>query len=990
MVATRPAHALDPTRHISQYGHTAWSVRDGFLGAMPNAIAQTADGYLWIGTVGGLVRFDGVRFVAWTPPGGKQLPSPHVLSLRAARDGSLWIGTLAGLSHWVNQDLINYQSGRGRIVSILEDHNAMIWITRVAPSDGGGPLCQVVGTGMRCHGKAEGVPASYNDGGPLVEDAAGQLWMGSTTTLVHGKPGSFSAYTLSALKATEGMQGVAGLAANPDGSLWVGTLPSGPGLGLQQMVRGVWKPSVLPGLDGSTLAVSTLFLDRDNALWIGTAQQGIYRIHGQNVDSFRGTDGLSGDAVFAFFQDREGNLWVATSKGLDMFRDRRVATFSTREGLRTEEVVSVVAARNGTIWIGGDGTLDALRQNRVSSILAGKGLPGSQVTSLLEDRAGRLWVGVDNTLWRYESGTFTRIDRPGGGRMGLITGITEDVDSNIWVQANRPPRTLVRIRDLKVQEELSYPPISSARTLAADPRGGIWLGLLNGDLARHRDGKTAVFHFTENGESRVNQLIVNSDGAILGATAAGLIGWKEGQQRRLSVQNGLPCNGVNTLVTDNQGALWLYMQCGLVQIAGAELQRWWERPDTTVQLRTYDSFDGVEPGLAPFQGAARSSDGRLWFSNDASLQMLDPAHPPVNRVPPPVQVEEVIADRKRYAPRDGLQLPPLTGDIEIDYTALSFRVPQKVRFRYKLEGHDSTWQEPGTRRQAFFSALGPRDYRFRVIASNDDGLWNETGATFTFSVAPAYYQTAWFQGISAGALLLAGWGAYRAHLFTVARRLRAQFETRAADRARIAEELHDTLIQDLAALSLQAEVADDQLPDEPHAAKHTLLSLRTRMQRVVSDGRRGMMALHSGVTGSADLADALSRAAQEFRGPNAPPFHVVVQGKPRPLHPLVGDEVYRIAREAIANAFRHAAARQIDVEVSFTNDELRVRVHDDGRGVPDEVIETGRPGHFGLPGMRKRAKQIGATLKVWSRAGEGTEVAVIVPGRSAFAVPTRR
>jgi signal transduction histidine kinase len=509
-------------------------------------------------------------------------------------------------------------------------------------------------------------------------------------------------------------------------------------------------------------------------------------------------------------------------------------------------------------------------------------------------------------------------------------------------------------------------------------------------LARYRDGKTAVFQFTHNGDSRVNQLIVNADGAVLGATADGLIGWREGKQQMLTVQNGLPCNGVNTLIADHQGALWLYLQCGLVEIAGAELQRWWTHPDLRVQLRTYDAFDGVEPGLAPFQGAARSPDGRLWFVNDTGLQMLDPANPLVNGVPPPVHVEEVIADRARYEPRDNLQLPPLTGDIEIDYTALSFRVPQKVRFRYKLEGHDATWQEPGTRRQAFYSGLRPRDYRFRVIASNNDGLWNETGATLTFSVAPAYYQTAWFRGISAGALLLAGWGAYRARLFAVARRLRAQFETRAADRARIAEELHDTLIQDLAALSLQAEVADDQLPAEPDAAKHTLLSLRVRMQRVVSDGRRGMMALHLGVTGSADLADALSRAAQEFRGPNAPPFHVVVQGKPRPLHPLVGDEVYRIAREAIANAFRHAAAHQIDVEVSFTSDELRVRVHDDGRGVSEEVIETGRPGHFGLPGMRKRAKQIGATLKVWSRVGEGTEVAVIVPGRSAFAVPTRR
>jgi len=378
----------------------------------------------------------------------------------------------------------------------------------------------------------------------------------------------------------------------------------------------------------------------------------------------------------------------------------------------------------------------------------------------------------------------------------------------------------------------------------------------------------------------------------------------------------------------------------------------------------------------------------LWFANGATLQMLDPAHPVANVVPPPVHVEAVVADRKSYAPRDDLRLPPLTHDIEIDYTALSFVVPQKVRFRYKLEGHDSDWQDSGTRRQAFYNELHPGDYKFRVIASNNDGLWNDAGATFTFSVAPAYYQTAWFQAISTSALLLAGWGAHRVRLWQIARRLRAQFETRVADRARIAEELHDTLIQDLAALSLQAEIVDDQLPHEPDAAKQTLETMRTRMHRVVSDGRRGMTELHVGTAASEDLPDALSRAAQELCGPNGPSFHIVVQGEPRSLHPLVGDEVYRIAREAMANAFRHAAARRIDVEVLFATDELRVRVHDDGHGVSDEVIEAGRPGHFGLQGMRKRAKNIGATVKVWSRADVGTEVALIVPGRSAFQRPS--
>jgi signal transduction histidine kinase len=759
---------------------------------------------------------------------------------------------------------------------------------------------------------------------------------------------------------------------------------TGESVGLQQLVHGIWKPFVTPELDSRTLAVQALFLDRDNALWIGTFKQGIYRIRDHKVDRFRSADGLSSDSIYRFYQDREGNLWVATSRGIDMFRDLPVATFSLREGLHTEEVDAVLASRDGTVWVGGEGALDALRQAGVSSFQPGKGLPGSQVTSLFEDHAGRLWVGVETSLWLYEGGRFRRIDRPDGSPIGLITEIAEDTESNIWLAVNRPPRTLVRIQHLEVQEELSAPQIPPFREVAADPHGGIWLGLMNGDLARFRHGDLEIVPFKNRLDAQVNQLLVQADGAVFGATASGLVGWKAGQRQTLTVRNGLPCDGINALVADGQGALWLHTQCGLVQIASPELQRWWTQPDVRVQLRTYDAFDGVVPGYTPFQGAARSSDGRLWFANNSVLQMLDPARAAPNALPPPVQVEAVVADRRHYAPRDDLRLPPLTRDIEIDYTALSFVVPQRVRFRYKLEGHDATWQDPGTRRQAFYSELRPGDYRFRVIASNSDGLWNDAGATFTFKVAAAYYQTAWFQAICASALLLAGWGAHRVRLWQIARRLRAQFETRAADRARIADELHDTLIQDLAALTLQAEIADDQLPKEPDAAKHTLDTLRTRMQQVVSDGRRGMTELHLGVPGGDDLAEALSRAAQELRGPNGPSFHIVVQGQPRALHPLVGDEVYRIAREALANAFRHSAAHRIDVEVSFARKELRVRVHDDGRGVSDEVVQAGRPGHFGLQGMRTRARNIGATLNVWSRVDVGTEVAVIVPARAAF------
>ncbi len=548
LFAVNSVWAVDPSRHISQYAHTAWRIQDGVFGGAPNAITQTADGYLWIGTVAGLLRFDGVRFVPWIPSGGQHLPSSNITSLLGARDGSLWIGMEGGLSHWDHQHLTNYLIKPENINSIIEDRNGTVWFVRSRLSDASeGGLCQVIGTGTRCYGKADGVSAS-DGAASLVEDSLGNLWIGSDTAVVRWKPGSSSTFMLTELKSKQGINGAKSLAANPDGSVWVGIDLAGRGLGLQQIVQGIRKPFVISELDGSTLQVYGLFLDHENALWIGTQNQGIYRIRGRKVDHFHSADGLSGDSVNRFYEDREGNLWVATTKGIDCFRDVRVATFSTREGLATTEVDSVLATQDGTIWIRGAEALDALHQGSVSSIQAGKGLPGDQVTSLLEDRAGRLWVGVDRTMSIYKNGRFSRIDRRDGTPIGLVVGMTEDVDNNIWVETTGPPRTLIRIQDLKVQEEFPVPRMPAARKVAADPQGGIWLGLMNGDLARYRHGKTEIFPFKHGEESRVNQLIVNSDGSVLGATPRGVVAWKEGRQQTLTVRNGLPCDGVYALM----------------------------------------------------------------------------------------------------------------------------------------------------------------------------------------------------------------------------------------------------------------------------------------------------------------------------------------------------------------------------------------------------------------------------------------------------------
>src|SRR5882762_4664159 len=760
-----PVGALDTSRQISQYGHTAWRTEDGGFSGTPNAIAQTTDGYLWIGAQAGLMRFDGVRFVSWQPPEGSELPSSRINSLLGARDGSLWIGTSMGLARWRNGNLINYRDATGSIMAILEDRTGTIWIARANLSDTKGPLCKVTDTGVRCYGRDDGLALPFAV--TLANDTLGNVWLAGGAMVSRLQTNSADTYVSAGLNPAETFNGVLALAGKPDGSLWVGLVHAGKGGGLQQLAQGTWRPFITPEFDGSTLEVTALLLDRDSSLWIGTLNRGIYRIQGNMVDHFRGSDGLSGDAVSGLFQGLEGNIWIVTSWGIDNFHDIRVASFSTRQGLSADQVNSVLASRDGSVWIG-NYSLDVLRLGKITSIQPRNGLPGRAVTSLLEDRAGRLWVGVDQELSVYEQGKFRKIHTRDGSPLGIVRAMTEDVDGSIWAATGPPtdPPRLLRIQDLRIREEISSPQLPATNTLASDPQGGVWLGLTSGGLARYRNGQMEFFSSNQSPhDGPVHGLLVNSDSSVLAATPSGLLGWKNGRVQTLTVRNGLPCDVIYSLISDRKSALWLYTVCGLIAIPNAELQRWWESPDMTVKSRLLDVFDGAQPMSTVFRpNASQSPDGRLWFANQNVVQMIDPDHLDGNPILPPVHVEEIIADHKRYAPRDSLRLPALTRDLEVDYTALSFVAPQKVRFRYKLEGHDSEWQDPGTRRQAFYADLRPGNYRFRVIASNNDGVWNEEGATLDFSVAPAYYQTNWFRALCVTAFLGVLWALYQVRI----------------------------------------------------------------------------------------------------------------------------------------------------------------------------------------------------------------------------------
>jgi len=962
--------ARDPTVLLSQYGHTDWRVQEGAFGSAPNVIAQTADGYIWIGTNAGLVRFDGVRFQSWTPP-QKDLSGTAVLSLLSASDGTFWIGTATGLLSWKNDHLEERISGR--IAAILEDHRRRIWVVRSLAEPSGG-LCQVVGDHPGCIGSGDRLPLLT--AAALAEDVNGNLWIGAANQLMRWHDGSFEVY----LKELAGytVSSVTSIAAAPDGSVWT-AIPR-EGFGVFHIVNNLPAKAVIQGLD--TTQITTVFLARDRSLWMGTIKEGVYRLSGDRVDQFRTEHGLSSNTVTGFFEDREGNMWLATSKGLYCLRQSPVVTFSTTEGL-APALGAMLASGDGTIWIGSAGRLDALRGDSVTSMRFG----GRSVNALFEDSAGRLWIGLENTLTVNDGGRFREINRLDGHPLGTPIAITEDREHNVWASVGITTtleRKLFRIRDLRVQEEFAPDRVPLVRRLAADPTGGMWLGFEDGNLGHYANGKLETFPLPHSAvataEARFPGLTIDPDGSAWVSTWSGLVRWKNREMKTLTSKNGLPCDAIVSTIRDADATLWLYTKCGFIAIVDSELEQWWRQPERMVHARVLDVFDGAVLPQGPKRlqpVASKSPDGRLWFVNESVLQMIDPVGLRKNGSAPPVYVEELRADRKDYAIDGLVRLPARSRDIEIGYTGLSFATPQEVRFRYRLEGRDQEWQDAGTRRRAFYTDLRPGTYRFHVIASNGDGRWTEEGATVAFNVAPAWYQTRTFDVLAtlcAGGILSA---LYRMRVRHIARTMRRQFDERLAERTRMARELHDTFVQTIHASKL---VADDALehPDDAAYVQGALGRLSQWLERAVQESRAALHSLRASTTQVNDLADAFRRATTEDLKPPSMAISFSVVGDAKDIHPIVRYEIYRIGYEAIRNAVTHSAASHLDVELRYAKD-LTVRVTDNGVGIDPTVARRGKDGHFGLQSMRERAGRIGARLDVVSSTA-GTEVMLTVPG----------
>jgi len=735
--------------------------------------------------------------------------------------------------------------------------------------------------------------------------------------------------------------------------------------------------------------------DRDGSLWVGTTGDGLFRIHGNVVDHYGRSEGLSSDSVDAVFEDREGILWTAAPGVIDNFRDPPVTSFSSLEGLGNDRPMGVLAGRDGTIWIANSGSLDHIEKNgAISSIHTASGLPGNQVTSMLEDGAGNMWVGVDQGLYLFKNGRFHRLPEPNHKPLGFVVGLAEDIDGNIWAECAGNPGKLVRIRDFQAREEFPASQVPTGRTLASNPQGGIWIGTLKGDLALFRHGILQMVPLNTKGDPFIHQIIVSGDGSVLASSAEGLVGVRHGKVQRMTTINGLPCNFVTSFIEDREKHWWLYTDCGIAEFPDSELQRWWTNPEAIVQTHVYDELDGARAGRPDYNSAALSGDGRVWFASGVWVQMMDPSRLLQKALPAQTYIQSVLVDRKEFAAIDKLELAPHPRDLQIDYTSPTFTTPQKVKFRYRLDGYDHDWRAAGTRRQAFYTDLPPRKYSFRVIAANSDGVWNESAAKLDFSVAPAYYQTTWFRSLCAALVLGLLWAAYQLRIRQLQHQFDISLDARLGERMRIARDLHDTLLQSFHGLLLRFQTVFQLLPERPLEAKENLESAIEAAASAITEGRDAVQGLRDSTVQGNDLALAISTLGEELAADSTshrPAFRVAVEGESRNLHPIIRDEIYKIAAEALRNAFRHSRAHQIEAEIRYDNEQFRLRVRDDGKGIDPAILSSqGSEGHYGLPGMRERATLIGGKLAVWSEVDAGTEVEVRLPAATAYATTRRR
>jgi signal transduction histidine kinase/ligand-binding sensor domain-containing protein len=966
LVSAKLLIALDPALAISQYLHTNWTQEQGADLPGVQAIVQTAEGYLWLGTTNGLIRFDGIRFVHWTPLHGQELPSTDIRLLAASRSRGLWIGSSKSVSRLENGQLTAYPAVdswlHGTPISMFEDRLGRLWI--LGQGAEGRSVGAILPTGQfEIYDRTAGLPGQKVQ--TILEDSKHVLWLGTTGGLCRWSPGAPAACSLAALN-------IFSLTEEANGDFLIGDNASGSTL---ELSGGVLRP-VFSRLGNASVIARSGLRDHDGNVWIGTVGQGLLRLNHGRLERFTRRDGLSSDTISAVAEDREGDLWIATARGIDRIRDPKVSHLNSLGGLSGDLVTAVQPGRGGGVWVGTSGGLNFVKGPQIVPFLMESGLTNTTITALYQDIKGTLWVATSGGLFYRSGNRFVPLRDTVGKSLIGVFAITGRDDGDLAVLDSG--KGLFTIRSAAAHS-LALPELPPRRAyqIQFDTSGRLWVGYYDGGVAMV-DGASVHLYTKADGlvDGSVRAIQTDAAGDVWVGGASGLSRFHNGSWDTWTRSNGLPEGGVNAIVEDvPHRSLWLATPGGLLCVSIAALNGSLAAAGplkfvlygANEGLRMYSNGRTANPTMTV-------SEGKIWLCTLDGVTIVDPARVQSNPLPPPVVIEQMSVDGAALDLASSGSAVFRGRQLQIAYTALSLPVPERIRFRYKLEGLDRDWTEAEGRRTVTYVDLPHGHYWFHVTACNNDGVWNTEGAVLPFFIKPYYYQTWWFLVLCAGVMASLAFGAHRIRVRRVVYRLQLIGE----ERARLTRELHDSLLQGFAGVVYQLESVARQFDTAPAASKQRLEKAIDQADRSLQEARRTISSMRLPALENHTLPQALTAVASQLTEDAPASFHLEVKGRVQQLPYDHQANLYLIGREAITNAVNHARATRITALLVYSDREVRLTVQDDGAGFDPEVGAS-KKDHWGMRGMRERAATMGAVLRLDSAVGRGTVVEVVVP-----------
>jgi signal transduction histidine kinase/ligand-binding sensor domain-containing protein len=960
------ALALDP--RASSYLRSDFNVEQGLPDNEVNAITQTRNGFLWVGTDGGLARFDGEHFTQIRLRTGKSKEIP-ISFLLTAQDGALWVGTDAGLAY---------------IPSAALDHFDRSLVTMYHP--GLGPsdriACLLIRDGILWVGTSHGLyrferghfvtvipdePISTMDqtsDGHLLIITAHEFveWDGARILRYPELPRQLGVHSDGIFQVHEDRNRVR----------WFCTSS-----GVARLVNGSFQ-KLPPYGNFAESGAFRIYEDPQGNLWTNK-ESGLFRVSATHAE-----DLALGVHARYMYSDRNGTLWVATSsEGLLRFTDRTFRMYTAADGLPASNIpMAVLATHDGTLWVGSNcGGLSRFDGERFKTYREKDGLLNSCVWSLAEDANRDLWIGTwGGGLFRFRNGRFTQYSTPQGLPSPVVLSLAAAQDGSLWIATTNG---LSHLQNEHLHNYAKADGLSNDRiiTVFQDRGGGIWAATDEGVNHLVDDHFEPVRGAPEEGEVPYGPLKEDSFGNLYAFSLLNGISRIE-DNRLISVNHALQPSG---MVESPDHDFWFSGRDGIYRVAASNLKQAEMDHDSPLAYTSFSRADGLNSrectGGQP--NIAITPDDKLWVGTLKGLAMLDLRRQLKKNQKPAIFMEDIEVGKARTNPGRELILEPGKAHVALHFTAVDLASPENVRIQYRLDDVDTAWFDADSTRTATYTDIPVGVHAFHIRASNGDGVWDREGIVYNVTQQPFFYQTMTFRVASliAGALLLVG--LYQLRLRQAAARLNARLEERLLERERIARDLHDTLLQGFQGLILRFHDAMTMIPESEPARQRMEASL-DRADEVMAEGRDRVVNLHASFDNSGDLPQSLARAGDEITSGSEVKVCVTAEGQVQTLDPVAWDEIFCIGREAMVNAFRHAKGSRIEVEIDYASWELRLRIRDDGQGINPEILRAGRPGHIGLAAMRERADKVGGQLNINSGPGAGTEIELIVPASRAY------